>query len=351
MGVDMKDIRVSVIVPVYNTGKYLKKCLDSVLAQTLRDIEVICINDGSTDNSAEILKNYEQKDKRISIVDQKHEGASIARNKAMALARGEFIAFIDSDDWWPNLDSLTILYNNAKKNKVKISGGSFSEYDSRNGNIIDDYSGRGHLDAYQFFCDGVIQYKDWQSDLGWIRFIYDRKFLIDNGIEFPNLTRHEDPVFLVRAMMLAKKFYATKEIVYRYRIFYKKDGLSQKNIDDAILGLAMNIVVAQKNSLDVLKKWCYETFYWYITLSPDYRKRTIELDNLKHDLEIERRKNADLTKCLASTKDELELKRREAAYANQEIRRIFDSGAYKIGRKITYPIRIVRKLRSNNNGK
>lgn len=347
----MKDVLVSVIVPVYNTGKYLKKCLDSVLAQTLRDIEVICINDGSTDNSAEILKNYEQKDKRISIVDQKHEGASLARNKAMALARGEFIAFIDSDDWWPNLDSLTILYNNAKKNKVKISGGSFSEYDSRNGNIIDDYSGRGHLEAYQFFCDGVIQYKDWQSDLGWIRFIYDRKFLIDNGIEFPNLTRHEDPVFLVRAMMLAKNFYATKEVVYRYRIFYKKDGLSQKNIDDAILGLAMNIVVAQKNSLDVLKKWCYETFYWYITLSPDYRKRTIELDNLKHDLEIERRKNADLTKCLASTKDELELKRREAAYANQEIRRIFDSGAYKIGRKITYPIRIVRKLRSNNNGK
>lgn len=104
MGVDMKDIRVSVIVPVYNTGKYLKKCLDSVLAQTLRDIEVICINNGSTDNSAEILKEYREKDKRIIIVDQKHKGASLARNKAMALARGEFIAFIDSDDWWPNLD-------------------------------------------------------------------------------------------------------------------------------------------------------------------------------------------------------------------------------------------------------
>ena len=91
--------KISVIVPIYNVEKYLAKCLDTILAQTFSDIEIICVNDGSTDNSRKILSEYAKKDSRIKIVDKKNGGLSSARNAGMKVAQGEFISFIDSDDW------------------------------------------------------------------------------------------------------------------------------------------------------------------------------------------------------------------------------------------------------------
>lgn len=90
---------VSVIIPVYNTEKYLKRCLDSVLNQSYTDIEVIVVNDGSTDNSLQILKEYEKNDNRIKLIDQQNQGVSSARNTGLENVNGEYIIFIDSDDW------------------------------------------------------------------------------------------------------------------------------------------------------------------------------------------------------------------------------------------------------------
>lgn len=89
---------VSVIIPVYNQEKYLRKCLDSVCNQSLQNIEVICVNDGSTDNSKEILENYAKQDSRIHILSQKNQGAGAARNLGMQVARGKYLSFLDSDD-------------------------------------------------------------------------------------------------------------------------------------------------------------------------------------------------------------------------------------------------------------
>lgn len=93
------DGLISIIIPVYNAERYLKKCLDSVTGQTYKTIEIICINDGSTDGSLSILKEYQQKDDRIVIIDKQNEGASIARNVALEVIRGEYLLFVDSDDW------------------------------------------------------------------------------------------------------------------------------------------------------------------------------------------------------------------------------------------------------------
>ncbi len=90
---------ISVIVPVYNVSLYLRRCLDSILNNTWTHLEVICINDGSTDNSLQILQEYKEKDPRIIIIDQENGGVSVARNTGLRVASGEFIAFIDSDDW------------------------------------------------------------------------------------------------------------------------------------------------------------------------------------------------------------------------------------------------------------
>lgn len=90
---------ISVIVPVYNTAPYLRRCLDSICAQTYTDLEIICVNDGSTDYSAEILSEYECKDKRITVIHRPHAGLSAARNTALNIARGEWITGVDSDDY------------------------------------------------------------------------------------------------------------------------------------------------------------------------------------------------------------------------------------------------------------
>ena len=111
--------KVSIIVPVYNIEKYLAKCLDSLINQTLEDIEIICVNDGSTDNSAEILNEYAQKDCRIKIINQDNAGLSAARNTGINAANGEYIGYVDSDDWI-DLNFYEKLYNAAKDTDADI---------------------------------------------------------------------------------------------------------------------------------------------------------------------------------------------------------------------------------------
>lgn len=107
-------IPISVIIPVYNIEKYLRRCLDSVINQTLQDLEIICVNDGSTDSSAEILEEYKRKDNRIIILNQENIGPGAARNAGLKIARGEYIGFIDADDWI-DLNFFEKLYGVAKK--------------------------------------------------------------------------------------------------------------------------------------------------------------------------------------------------------------------------------------------
>ena len=99
----MNNPKISVIIPVYNVEKYLSECLDSVISQTLKDIEIICVNDGSTDNSLQILKEYASKDTRIKIIDKENEGQGYARKVGLDVANGEYILFCDSDYYYSEL--------------------------------------------------------------------------------------------------------------------------------------------------------------------------------------------------------------------------------------------------------
>lgn len=118
------NLKVSVIIPVYNVEKYLPACLDSVLGQTLREIEVICVNDGSTDKSPEILQEYAKKDSRIIVINQENKGQGAARNRAIEIAKGEYIGFVDSDDYI-DADFYEKLYNTAVKYNADIACASF----------------------------------------------------------------------------------------------------------------------------------------------------------------------------------------------------------------------------------
>ena len=111
--------KVSVIIPVYNTERYLRQCLDSVVNQTLRDIEIICVDDGSTDGSLEILREYQAKDERIKILSQEKSNAGNARNLGLSIAEGEYLSFLDSDDFF-ELTMLEHMFACAKSGNVDI---------------------------------------------------------------------------------------------------------------------------------------------------------------------------------------------------------------------------------------
>ncbi len=121
-----KDL-ISVIIPVYNVEEYINECVDSVINQTYKNLEIILVDDGSTDNSSKICDEYAKLDKRIKSIHQQNQGAAEARNNGLKVSKGKYIAFIDSDDYVSN-DFIYSLYNNLIKNKADISACGYCEY-------------------------------------------------------------------------------------------------------------------------------------------------------------------------------------------------------------------------------
>ena len=275
---EYKNIKVSVIVPVYNVEKFLPKCLNSILCQTLSDIEIICVNDGSSDKSKEILEEYSLKDSRIKLINQKNCGVSQSRNNAIKMANGEFVMFMDSDDYYPSNDILKTLYEKAKDNDVFICGGEFSDFYDENMSLNQIF--KESLDGYIFPQEGIIEYSDYQFDYGFHRFMYNRKFLLEHNISFPLYKRFEDPPFLVHALIEAKRFYALNKIVYAYRINYKKLHLKTKDTNDFLSGLRDNFMYAQKYNLSQLRNYSYMRFKEHLPLIlASLNKKSFELIN------------------------------------------------------------------------
>ena len=210
-------IKVSVIIPVYNNEKYLRRCLDSVANQTLDEIEIICIDDGSSDSSLEILNSYKLKDKRFTIISQNNFGAAIARNNGLKIARGDFVAFVDSDDWL-EANALERLYDNAISN-----GSDLVLFDSvehhpdnklkerryiKNDNIKDhnkftfNYRYRGNL-----VMNGYL--------VVWSK-LHKTSFLKANDITFTNHVIFNDIQFHIKSMLLAKRISYCPCILYNY---------------------------------------------------------------------------------------------------------------------------------------
>lgn len=202
-----RPIKVSVIIPVYNTAPYLERCLDSAINQTLKDIEIICVNDGSTDNSLEILQKYAQKDKRIKVVNFKeNKGVSAARNKGINLAKGEFIGFLDSDDfidpgWYEN------LYNQSEG------------YDFVRGVRLIDGWYRPRK-PYQCLIPSILR----------------TKFIKDNGVLFEKVP-HEDAVFAKKLRKFRPKKKDAKDNGQRHH-YERREGSLQgyklENMDKEI---------------------------------------------------------------------------------------------------------------------
>jgi len=222
-----KHISVSVIVPVYNVAPYLARCLDSLVGQTLKDIEIICIDDKSTDNSLEILQEYAKKDSRIKIIAQKHNGGvAAARNAGIDMATGEYLGFVDSDDY-VDTDFYEKLYETAKKNNADMARGNLELVDYNSKKII---------------CNQVLKsiqaHGKWHYLYQWWCAIYKKELLQKNNIKFlPGVSYSEDIVFLTQCISKSNTVLSVANVFYHY---VRRDGsldtniLSAKKISDII---------------------------------------------------------------------------------------------------------------------
>lgn len=227
--------KVSIIIPIFNMEKYLKNCLNTIVNQTIfHNLEVVCINDGSSDTSLEILKEYDSQYNNFIIIDQENTGVGIARNNGIKKATGEFIAFMDPDDYYLETDTLEILYSRAIEHNVLICGGSLSE-DHNDGKWIRKEF-EGIYKKYIFTEEKKISYQDYQFDFGFYRFIYNRIFLIENDIFFPPYIRFQDPPFFVKAMIKAGVFYAIPNYTYCYRYGHQNLVWNEKRVCDLVKG-------------------------------------------------------------------------------------------------------------------
>ena len=201
--------KVSIIVPVYNTAKYLEQCLDSLINQTLKDIEIIIVNDCSPDNSLDIIKSY--KDKRIKIINHKsNKGIGISRNNGIKKATGEYIGFVDSDDF-VELDMYEKYYNFAKSNKLDFVTGHYNKvFDKKTKEFKNDYFEITNKEINKNIINLI--------DYGPCNKIFKREAITKNKIKFDETKKFEDLPFVVSALWHSKNAGHIDGFYYNYRI-------------------------------------------------------------------------------------------------------------------------------------
>jgi len=224
--------------------KYLEECLNSIVNQTIDGLEVIAVNDGSIDSSLEILNRYSEEYPNIIVYSQKNQGQASAKNYGILHARGEYINFMDPDDYYPDNMCLERLYNCAKKQQALICAGII--LNNRNG-IIETMQPELIKEYYQ---NQFVNTWDYEDIYGHTRYLFDTEFLLNNNIFFPLYRKYEDQPFTVKALALAGKFYASNIPMYTYRVGYKNEHYSLSVCTDIIRGIRDVAKICRQYNLD-----------------------------------------------------------------------------------------------------
>lgn len=210
--------KVSVIIPVYNVEKYLGECLDSVLGQTLRDIEVICVDDGSTDGSPAILSVYAAKDARVKILTQSNSGAGPARNAGLDAATGEYLFFCDPDDWCGR-GMLKAMHRRAKSLDCDVVVSGMIRHDGAAPVPAYAYPQRRLVSTPQPFAGrDAADFLFTAARANPVNKLARRAFVVGNGIRFQNLRRVNDLAFSYLALAKAERIAVLDDAFYHYRM-------------------------------------------------------------------------------------------------------------------------------------
>jgi len=254
---------ISVIIPVYNVDKYLSRCIDSVINQTYKNLEIILIDDGSTDNSGKICDEYALKNNRIIVIHKQNEGVSSARNTGLNIATGNYIGFVDSDDYIEP-DMYEVLYNLLIKNEVEVSCCDYFVFSRKEKKYVQslDNTINGIL-----YINEILNTKSGHGGFLWNK-LYSKNLI--GNIQFDEtLIFGEDYVFVIDVFMKAKKIAFCKDAKYYYcynpnsvtkRKFFKKKYLKHIEFYDKLINYC------KKNHLKIgYKKYKTRQLCWIIS--------------------------------------------------------------------------------------
>ena len=218
----MSDIKVTVVMPIYNAYDYLRPALDSVIDQTLREIEIICIDDGSTDTTLSLLKEYQKADERIRLVTENNAGVSVARNKGLVRARGEYVIFLDADDFF-ELTMLERLYNAAKADDLDITVCGYDMYNDKAARFEQSVDGESEraFPTGEVVSKGTLQDGIFQSTTSYVwNKLFKTSFLRDKELNFaPELYVFEDVYFILTTLSMAQRVGKISDELIHHRIY------------------------------------------------------------------------------------------------------------------------------------
>ena len=214
--------KISIIIPIYNSENFIKLCLNSLINQTFKNFEIICINDGSTDNTLKILKKYEKQDNRIHVYTQNNKGAGTARNFGMEKSKGEYLMFLDSDDIFESI-MLEELYIKIKNNDLEIVICNSIDFEDKNWKkkrvekkFYDDILWNETFSSLDLYKDFFNKFIWWPWDK-----IFKKKYILNLGIKFQNLKSTNDLFFVASAVVASKKISFLDKILINHRIGLK----------------------------------------------------------------------------------------------------------------------------------
>ncbi|MDD2391383.1 MAG: glycosyltransferase [Bacilli bacterium] len=281
--------KVSIIVPIYNKEKYLEKSISSILNQTLKNIEIILVNDGSKDNSINICRKFEKLDNRVKVIDQKNAGVSVARNNGILVAKGEYIGFVDPDDWIEK-EMYSNMYNKCIETKSNICiCNYYHNYNNRimpinlgvKEAVITDKNIYNKIVLDMIAPECILNNSQIIMGSVW-RLLINRNFLYKHKIIFPpGIPFMEDLIFCIKIFSIAKTICIDKENYYHYCI---EDNTAATKYREDSLKLRLEVVniiekyLISKNLYDESKT---RLIYRYINIGIGSIKNEVHKDNKK----------------------------------------------------------------------
>ncbi|MCD7723575.1 MAG: glycosyltransferase [Clostridiales bacterium] len=263
----MKEIKASVIMPVYNAENYLEQCLDSLLCQTLKDIEIICVDDGSLDKSPDILKRYAEADSRIKLIFQKNMYAGVARNRGLAAAAGKYVIFLDSDDFFaPNmLESTVAAAENHGADIVLFGGRRYDNLNKTTGAPMDflrtDLMPKSEVFTPQEAGANLFAMS---NPAPWCK-LYSRSFITAERLQFQALPNANDYYFTMCSLALAEKITAVRQELVFYRVNNTASTQGSKHKSPLNFLAAINALYCELESRGIFE--AFQTAFRYSALS------------------------------------------------------------------------------------
>lgn len=354
------DAKISVIIPVYNVEKYLKQCLDSVITQTYTNLEIICVDDGSTDHSIDILRFYEKKDSRIKVITQKNQGPSAARNKALDVATGKYISFVDADDFlqWNAYEILVMVAEKEKLDLIMFGANTYPEWEG------EDWIKQKLNTTYKVYKpktkSEVIFNERASVPFLWLHFLKRSLLNEPSKIRFDEtMDLGEDQLLQFTYVPRAKKVMVIEDKLYNYRVS-RNSSLMQLYSARKIKKVESHLMLIQKvidswkaegyyeTEVDRLATWMVNFIYYtLINLPMEFKKKYA-----KQFLDIVREKEIpeyliayyeqprfnemkEWEMWSGSQKDEIEELNKQIKQYKYEITETLNSRAFKLGQKLT----------------